>query len=105
MPAPIKVLPVDASAVGLVHPVDGPLSEAGSLWSYDTFTVRHLDAGVIRRFEAEAVVPAPAPKAAGAAPATAAAPAAAAALRRRLRSGAETATKCRGCSRSKRILG
>ena len=79
MPAPIKVLPVDASAVGLVHPVDGPLAEGGSLWSYDTFTVRNLDADVIRRFEAEAVDPALAAKAAAAAPAAAATPAAAAA--------------------------
>ena len=54
MPDPIKVLPTTPDEVGLVHPIDGPLSADGSLWSYDAFTVQLLTAGTIRRFEAYA---------------------------------------------------
>lgn len=72
MPDPIKVLPNTDDAVGLVHPVDGPLAAEGSTWSYDSFTIRRLDESVIRRFEmqpeakpADAASDAPAGKTSG----------------------------------------
>ncbi len=52
MSVQIKVLPVAADAVGMVHPHGGPLAAEGSLWTHDTFTERLLQEQVIRRFEA-----------------------------------------------------
>lgn len=48
----IRVLPTAEEHVGLVHPLDGPLAAEGSLWTYDAFTERQIQAQVIRRFEA-----------------------------------------------------
>ena len=54
MSVQIKVLPVTEAAVGLVHPLDGPLAAEGSDWTHDAFTERRLQEQVIRRFEADA---------------------------------------------------
>ena len=54
MSVQIKVLPVTDDAVGLVHPLDGPLAADGSLWTHDSFTERRLQEQLIRRFEADA---------------------------------------------------
>lgn len=45
----IAVLASAPAYVGLKHPIDGPLKETGSLWTYDGFTCRMLVDGVIVR--------------------------------------------------------
>jgi hypothetical protein len=59
-PPKIKVVPNVIGAIGLRHPVDGPLDRDGSSWTNDTFTSRKLLDGSIRRKEAMVVA---APKA------------------------------------------
>ena len=58
-PSPPKaaVVPNVVGAIGLRHPVDGPLDRDGSTWTLDAFTTRKLLDGSIRRKEV-AVAPA-----------------------------------------------
>ena len=58
-PPKIPVVPNVLGAIGLRHPVDGPLDRDGSSWTLDTFTTRKLLDGSIRRKE---VAPAQAAK-------------------------------------------
>ena len=57
----IAVLPAAPAYVGLAHPIDGPLKESGSLWTYDGFTCRLLTEGAILRPRSQPVA-APASK-------------------------------------------
>lgn len=45
----IAVLPNKDSAIGMAHPIDGPLKKDGSLWLDDLFTARRLTDGSIIR--------------------------------------------------------
>lgn len=54
MPADrVKVIPNTPAAVGMKHPHDCPLDEAGSDWPLDSFTCRRLADESIRRVEIE----------------------------------------------------
>ena len=50
-PPKVDVVPNVIGAIGLQHPVDGPLHRDGSRWTLDTFTTRKLLDGSIRRKE------------------------------------------------------
>lgn len=43
----IKVYPTHEMALVITHPLDGPLSDAGSLWERDALTGRLLDSNEI----------------------------------------------------------
>ena len=59
MPIRRKVRAVGADAVGVVHPLDGPLGREGSEWTMDTFTQRMLLDGSIAFHERPAIVSQP----------------------------------------------
>lgn len=72
-----KIYPAQENAIGLRHPIDGPLAAAGSLWTEDGFTARLITDGAVTR-DATAAWTAPAgdaPAADAATPATTKAPA------------------------------
>lgn len=60
MPIKRKVRAVSEDAVGVVHPLDGPLGREGSEWTLDAFTQRMLLDGSVA-FHERPVIAADAP--------------------------------------------
>lgn len=55
-----KVVAARDSAIGMVHPSDGPLSREGSEWTLDAFTQRRIHDGSIAHYERPSVETQPA---------------------------------------------
>ena len=48
----IKVYPTHESVFHVAHPIDGHISDEGSMWEHDAFTARMLNDNAVSRDEA-----------------------------------------------------